>query len=169
MMAESVAVTLAAVVALVESRNNPNAMRFEPDLYHRIQTRLRLLPIDSLILDMRRRVALIHGCSFDTACMILATSWGKFQLLGENIYDSQILPGRYPYNCTVVQFLNSPPLQEVMFNSFLVRRGIDFTIFGIMDDESLRNAFIEVYNGPGDVAGYWAAMQRVIATLGPVG
>lgn len=94
------------IVAYVESNNNRFAFRFEESLYKRFdfkKTNKRIFKI----------VKKIHQCSDNSAKVILYCSWGKYQILGINLYDICSL------SKTVFEYLFDESLQDLTFQIFM--------------------------------------------------
>ena len=91
------------IVGYVESLNNPYAIRFEEHLY---QNYLSRKPNDAV-------VRYINKCSMRTAFMIMATSWGKYQILGINLYN------RLDYDKPIGHYLCDEDEQDISFAEFL--------------------------------------------------
>ena len=147
---------LAAVIAQVETRTRDHSLRFEPTLYARWSE-------GPLTAEQRRvlgRIMAVHDCVYAAACMIACTSWGRYQLLGENIYSV------CQCNADIFVFVTQPGVQLLCFQRFLAARGIAFSIEEILMDRTKREQFIARYNGPGDIDVYWAQMQVAIKELG---
>ena len=147
--------TLDAVIAQVESSNNPRCLRFEDHLYGVWSSPLKTGVQNTVLANIRR----LNVCSLPTAEMIACTSWGRYQLLGQNLYD--------PCRCQldIVSYLYGEDEQRNCFDLFLKSRRIDFTLDQIVADEPTRTHFITVYNGPAAVDAYWERMQQAILTL----
>jgi|SRR5580658_2569534 hypothetical protein len=146
---------LAAVIAQVESDGRDISPRFEPTLYYELAA--DPTPERGKIIGA---IGTIHFCNQTTARMIAATSWGRYQILGENLYSV--------CQCSVDVFtlVNEPLEQDAMFENFVQARGIDFTIEDLIADSAKRTKFITAWNGPGNVQAYWTLMQNAIKTLG---
>ena len=144
---------LAAVIAQVETRTRDHSPRFEPPLY----ADWRVTAADDIVIAAIQKV---HDCSTLTARMIACTSWGRYQLLGENIYSV------CQCNADIFVFVAQPGVQLLCFQRFLAARGIAFSIEEILMDRTKREQFIARYNGPGDIDLYWAQMQVAIKELG---
>jgi N-acetylmuramidase len=122
---------LAQIIASIESTNNHAAIRFEPRLY-----------AAESILD-KTLVARIQGandCDSNTARMIACTSWGAFQVLGENIYSLR-------WSDSIGLFLMSPSAQTDMFESFLTFRKLPNDWNALKSNGPLLENFARVYNG----------------------
>lgn len=133
--------TLADCVAMVESANRQHAIRFERTLFDKDEART-----DQALTMILLRIMRTNSCSRDTACMIAASSWGMYQLLGVNLYDDHV-----GWDTDIGTYLGSAAQQNT-FNNFCRWRGID----PAMDvrDDSKRRDFAKVYNGPGNIDQY---------------
>ena len=145
---------LAAVISQVESGDNPYRLRFEPAIFARWATP------NATELQIMGRIQQIHDCSRDTARMIAATSWGRYQILGENLYD--FVCG---LQTDVFSFVEDDEAQAACFEAFIRNRGVAFTLEQIEADRTMREQFIATYNGPSDVDVYWGRMQAAIKAL----
>lgn len=148
--------TLADVIEQNESGGIAGSIKFEPKTFQSFQ---------SAGLSWARgsfpRIERLHNCDQVTAEMIAATSWGLYQIMGFNLYDE----GTCNLQVDVGAYLASRELQAGALADFLRVQRIDFTVQEIEGDLARRLQFIRAYNGPGDVAGYWALTQRSIAFL----
>lgn len=149
-------VKLADVIAEVESGKRDSAIRFEAGLY-KAWTAAPTPARDAII----REIVEIHDCSADTARMIACTSWGRYQLLGENLYSAF---ARCSVN--VFTFVEVPDVQAQCLALFLTMKGINFTLENIIENQTMRENFIIGYNGPGAVDAYWQRMKAAVAKLG---
>lgn len=141
--------TLSEVIARVESGNNQYAVRFEPEVFERFSR-------DSAkFVSILGWIQRVHSCSQSTAMAIAATSWGKYQLMGENLWP-HIEDSFWTYGA-------APLLQDQTFGDFLIRRGINYSLEEIMTDAVKRYHFISEYNGPGNIDAYWASIQKAAA------
>lgn len=136
---------LREVVAAVESGGSGgmDALRFEPGVYEG-------WPFDAA---MKRCQASNGGCSIPTARMISATSWGRFQILGYNLY----LDG---YSRPVAKFLASAFDQEAALETFLTRRSINWTWADLVADPRKAETFTTRYNGPAGWPSYFERMKE---------
>lgn len=147
--------TLADVIGSIESDDHPARLRFEPALYARIAAGYLAPQYSALV----RAIQIANVCSAQTACMIAATSWGEFQILGENIYAPVCA-----WRGTVFDFLASIEVQRLSFKRFAIARGIDYELAAI--DDGVARKIAAVYNGPGNVDDYAGRiMQRVRANV----
>lgn len=126
---------ISELVAKVESNGIPYAMRFEPKFTVSPQA------VNNCI-----RAYKPLQISRATAEMICLTSWGKFQIMGENLYTICGLQG------DVNAFMSNEELQEACFQTFIEKRGINFTLEDIRQDAGKMNLFARRYNGSSEYA-----------------
>lgn len=138
--------TLSQLIAQVETGNNPWAMRYEP-----------AFTVEASAISSA--VKAIHpDCSFWTARVILCTSWGKYQIMGENLYAQGLTgwPG---------EFLADDAHQDMAFLAYVqqnkINLGID-ALFHSGDDANIE-LFARRWNGPGNIDAYVARMKQVYA------
>lgn len=101
------------IISLVESGNNQYAMRFEENIF---------LKFSRHTYSLIKTVAEINQCSLDTSRVILACSWGKYQILGINLYT--ICKLKNP----VLQFVCNETLQDEAFNKFIIHKKVNATL-----------------------------------------
>jgi hypothetical protein len=136
--------TLSQLVALVETGNNPWAMRYEPGFT--VQTGA-----------INSAMKAIHpDCSAWTSRIILCTSWGKYQIMGSNLYAQGLTgwPGEY---------LADEALQDMHFLAYCQKAQIVFTLDALFnsDDDTNLETFARKWNGPGNVDAYVGRMKQV--------
>ena len=147
-------VSLASVVAETESANNLNAYRFEPATYAVFksvddQTKS---PTGALI----RHTETLHQCSPDSARVILSSSWGKYQIMGENIWS-------LGYPGTIWKFMMDDAGQSATFEAFCLRIGVsaqDQADCSWLLDDTKGLVFARWYNGPGSPDVYLARLRQ---------
>ena len=122
-------ILLSDCVAQVESANNPCAMRYEPDY---VPT---LTSIQSV-----QKYATAGYMDATTARMIASTSWGKFQIMGANLYAV------LKFEDTLLDYLSDAGQQLVTFQDFIAHLGFTDGPFAMMSDASLLK-FARLYNG----------------------
>lgn len=131
-------VSLFDVIAWVESKNNPHAMRFESAVYvHLSQGPGAWM---QSILD---KITKIHSCSHGTAMMIYSTSFGATQIMGFNLYDGL-------YAGDVASFMSDPIAQVVAFDSFCAAKHVKCSVTDIAGYPMVRTHFAKIYNGNAD-------------------
>ena len=129
-------ILLSDVVAQVESNNNPLAMRFEEAAYKaNSPTAASHLAI--------HRYATGGYVSLYTAHMIAYTSWGKYQIMGYNLY------GKCGWQHPLADFLITDDAQIAMFRRFIAPKFSDVPFPTMAEHELL--AFAKMYNGNGPV------------------
>ena len=134
------------IIKLIESSNNPKAVRFEPLFYENLKTKTN----DHAILKIKE----IHKCSYYTALMIASTSWGLFQIMGYNLYFYSLTEK------TVFDFLFDEEEQEKAFEKFIQIKKINFTVEELLEDENKIKKFARLYNG--DEIGYSRKIMRLL-------
>lgn len=132
--------TLAQLIALVESNNNPLAVRFEPA--HK--------PEPYFVTHMME----LARCSFTTATTLCAMSWGKYQIMGDNLVSLGLAVSPLAY-------VHDDAMQDAFFNKFAGADHLTLTLQDVLDDIQKRQIFARLYNGPGNVAGYAQRMIEV--------
>ena len=145
------------VIAWVESKNNPHAMRFEPATFDRIRPAMLT---DSIV----RRIANLNDCSFGTAAMIYASSWGATQIMGFNLYDMMYTP------LPVVDFMGDDIAQATAFHCLVERIIPDIKWDTVVADMAgfpvIRLHFAKLYNGPGNPDAYAAQIVYALQHFG---
>jgi len=107
--------TLAKIIANVESNNHLKAVRFEPKLFTSWKNKLLRF----------KRIEIFNKCNWETALMIGATSWGKYQILGYNLWEM------LGYDHDFIMYLCSEDHQDKMFRNFIsiIAKESDVEIF----------------------------------------
>lgn len=131
------------LISTIESGRRHDAMRFEHGLYGKIAL--------SYITPIKR----YNDCSYSTAQMIGATSWGLFQIMGYNVYS-------LGFSGTINDYLNDVGAQRQYFQYYCTRRGIYYTVQELKTDAKKRLNFAEHYNGPGAIHEY---ADRILAAI----
>ena len=131
-------ILLSDCVAQVESSGNPLAMRYEPD-YTPTLNSIQLTQKFAANGYMDTNTA--NGyMDTNTARMIASTSWGKFQIMGANLYAV------LKYEDTLVSFLSDVGSQLAAFQSFIGHIGFTDGPFSLMSENALLR-FARLYNG----------------------
>lgn len=129
------------IIAWVESKNNPHAMRFEPGVYSNV---LEVIPGDlSVRGTIMKTIKTANKCSDGTARMIHCTSFGATQIMGFNLYNGL-------YTGDVASFMGDPVAQAVAFDSFCAAKQIKCSVADIAGYPLLRAHFAKLYNGDAD-------------------
>lgn len=132
--------TLSQLVAQIESGNCAWAIRIEPGFKPSQRA------IDNCI--AAHKPAYMNRA---TAEMICRSSWGTYQIMGENLYTI------CKVNTPIAHFMAADALQLKAYNAHNVYKGIDFTLEEVKRDEGKRISFARRYNGS---AAYAAKMQK---------
>ncbi len=136
--------SLAQIIAILESSGNPFAMRYEP----------RYAPSGDSIVAYSR----IAHVSTDTARVCLATSWGMYQIMGQNLVGLGV-DVSFPAYCMSIHF------QHKSFVDFLAHSGLAkyaaMPLADFLADDSAVLDFATIYNGPGNPTAYAAAIRRI--------
>ncbi len=122
-------ILLSDCVAQVESANNPLAMRYELDY----------IPTFNSIL-LTQKFATNGYMDTITARIIASTSWGKYQIMGANLYAG------LKYEDTLFSYLSDAGVQLVTFQDFIKHLGFTDGPFAMMGEASLLK-FARLYNG----------------------
>lgn len=132
--------SLADLVAFIESRGSNSAIRFEPDTYNKFTDPKCVVPKEATTILARIQTA--NKCSVHTAAMIYSSSWGKFQLMGFSVYADA------DFSMPVGEFLACQSVQLARFGSFLKRNGLfNYTPAMLAADQQARSHFAIAYNG----------------------
>ncbi len=138
-------IKLSDVVAHVESGGNPVAMRYEPT-YNPSETGI----------SNAFKFATGSYISAETAKMICMTSWGLYQIMGDNLYNVLTMKQ------DIVVFLNDILLQLTFFEHFISKIGFVDGLFGEMSPEQI-DEFAVKYNGS---ILYAEALKNAYKTIG---
>lgn len=130
--------SLATIIARVESSNNPSALRFE------WLTFSGRMIANSASIEILKNIAKINDCSADTAKMIYSTSWGFFQIMGFALY------GDLGYEQPVATYFEDHDAQYAMFAKFVQARNINYGVNELAASRLTRVKFGTVYNGDGE-------------------
>lgn len=140
-------ITLAQCISQLESDNDTDALRFEPELYSNCP---------EWISKQLENIAKIHSCTIYTAQMIACTSWGKYQILGANIYAKGYTKHIFDY------VWDEEYVQDISFNHFVANGGFDWRTDISKWDQTELEKFAGFYNGPGNVIDYANKMKVII-------
>ena len=121
--------TVAEIIAHVESENSICAIRFEPE-------------IEKFDPPTLVKISRFNKCSSATAKEIYASSFGKFQILGETLYST------LGYEKPIQVFFADETEQIAMFEKFLKIEGLCTDGMKLLSSPSEREIFARKYNGP---------------------
>jgi hypothetical protein len=125
---------VADIISTIESNGNLGAMRFEPGVYAKIGDKAYAYALS--------HASSLNKCNLNTAEMICCTSWGKFQMMGFNLYGTQ-----FGYPNSIAEYLASEEQQEAMFAKYVCAKGIEYSINDLATVPQYREAFALRYNG----------------------
>lgn len=152
-------ISLLDVLSVVESSGNSHAMRTEPGILASYANRA----LNARQLQLEAIVERNNGCNRYTADIILATSWGRYQILGQSLYD-------IGYVGSIIAFADDPGAQAHWIRLFIHR--IDLNDAQIDDAAWLLNSadttgmeFATRYNGPGQPAFYLLNLRNTYRML----
>jgi hypothetical protein len=128
-------VTLGTIIAWVESKGDPHAIRFEPNVEARIHKNIFK---DKIVANIRA----IHKCTFETACVIYSSSFGKYQIMGDVIYDPEFVN----FSDDIFAFCNDDAAQDKAFSLFTHYKNIAFEPSELLTVDN-RLKFAIRYNG----------------------
>jgi hypothetical protein len=147
-MTDNQTISIATIIAHVESGGNKYAMRYEPSTHNQIENNPKHW---QLIVN---KIQKANTCSLETARAIAATSFGKYQVMGFNLYQNYRLP--------VGAFFNSDADQDAAFAHFLISSNLENYTVADLKDKTKRDHFARIYNGPGNVADYSLKLLDVL-------
>lgn len=139
--------TTSQLVALVESNNQPSAIRYEPNWRY----------VTPALISLCKKSHPAVYMSDDTARALMMFSYGKYQIMGSVLYE-------IGYKSTLLEFQNSTMLQDAWFKEFVHKRDIDFSLDQLRASIADRERFGQRYNG--DAKGYAAKLVRVMKLEG---
>jgi hypothetical protein len=129
---------LAKIVAETESAQNAFAVRFERKTFNNVTNQGTITPVISRIMSANK-------CNADTARAIYSMSWGAFQEMGFNIYNS-----KFGYSGPIATFCNDTDAQHDLYALFLQDDGINWTWTDFRNDATKLDLFAVKYNGSTD-------------------
>lgn len=120
--------TLSQLIAQTESATDITALRLEPAYSPSAAN------IEKCLNGHKRQI------SRSTAEMICRTSWGLYQIMGDNIYA-------LGFTGRILDYWVSPEIQLDFFNRYCLGRNIDYTLSEILNEKTKRDIFAKKYNG----------------------
>ena len=123
--------TLSQLIARLESGNCTQAIRYEPGFERYITDKA----LNRLVQSFGRAFI-----SKATARELLKYSYGKYQIMGQNLYDLGL-------TITPFDFLANESAQDAWFEEFIKSRKIDYSLDDILKDDGKRERFARLYNG----------------------
>jgi len=119
--------TLQDLVSAVESSNNPKIWRFEPNYK----------PSQSGLSNIKKYY---KGLSNATYNIVLASSWGLYQIMGDNLYNMGL-------QVSIMDYLDDVNLQGEYYKKYVTSRNIDYSLAEIISNPASRDNFSLRYNG----------------------
>lgn len=151
--------TLTDLIARIESGDNLSAWRFEPARFDHLQ---------KLLGPGTDRCMRVNRCDLATARVIMASSWGRFQLLGSHLYGPS-----FNSELTIMEWLQSESAQTTDFWRYCQLCAIDpdLSLQSIIDNQTERERVARLYNGPGAVVEYSNLLLKTAQnmTFGKIG
>lgn len=118
---------ISQLVAQAESSGRISAIRHEP-AYRPDERAFKLAKI-------------YHpGLSRTTYAMLLASSWGLYQIMGDNLFLLGL-------KVSLLDYWKDADMQAVFFHKYCASRNIAFTLEEILTDLDRRRLFARKYNG----------------------
>lgn len=124
---------LSSVIGWIESRNDPFALRFEPKVFAGSRF------VDYALLQVIQQC---NDCSEDTARVIASTSWGAYQVMGFNLYNSP-----FNFRGKIAAFFCDAIKQLQIFNDYVDAKNIAYTVSDLASSSLKREHFGLLYNG----------------------
>jgi|GEM_PF-1738289 len=144
-------ITPADVVQRIESSGQLDAVRFESGIFN-----------GSFDVHVLANIKKFNNCSDMTSKAIYSMSFGLFQIMGFNLYDSNICG----YTGTLGPYLTDVVIQKTSLNKFFNAKHLDYTVQQLADDQMARWHFATIYNGPGATQAY---EQKIVTALNELG
>lgn len=136
---------LDGVIGWIESRNDPFALRFEPSVFSGSRF------VDYALLQVIQQC---NNCSEDTSRVIASTSWGAFQVMGFNLYNSP-----FNYRGKIATFACDANKQLQIFYDYVDVKNIAYTVSDLAASALKREHFGLLYNGSASYA------DNIVASL----
>lgn len=140
---------LSSLIGWIESRNDPFALRFEPSVFSGSRF------VDNALLQIIQQC---NNCDENTARVIASTSWGAFQVMGFNLYNSP-----FNYRGKIAAFACDTNKQLQIFNDYIDAKNIAYTVSDLAASSLKREHFGLLYNGSASYAG------NIVASLNHYG
>ena len=149
-------VKLSEIICRIESSNNLKTLRFEPMVYQHFDQNInRNLPLIE-------RVKMINRCDSYSALILLSTSWGLYQFMGETLYSMLDLKE------DIFDFWNNPAIQYKMFIKFLdIGHFVQYENDpkALIDSQNGLYNFSKFYNGPDNFVAYASKIKETFQEM----
>lgn len=155
------ALSLADVIALIESNDNPAALRFDSIAFEKVGGSYG--PSSTFRGEVLGRIMAHNRCDDTTARAIYAMSWGAFRQSGFRLYDT--------FDCrhSIAAVLINPLLQRSLFDGWCIRESIAYAIDelrGASDAAATkRRTFALRFNAAGSIDAYADKIAEMIERL----
>jgi len=146
-------ISLADVIAYVESKDDAYAFRFEPATYANLSN--PSVASKQIIAQIQSA----HNCSYQSALVIYSSSFGKYQIMGFNLF------GQLKLGISAFEFMGDAGTQDKMFWHFAMQKKLDtYTPDSLAASEQARVYFGMIYNGNGNA--YAQQIENALAHFG---
>ena len=135
----SLPITVDQVIAYVESKGDSFAYRFEPLTFASTQNTNGKTAMQQILANIVK----VHNCSYQSARVIYSSSFGRYQIMGFNLY------GQLNVQKGFGEFMADNNLQDLAFNTFLKQKNIANITVDDMVNSDVRIKFGNIYNGNG--------------------
>jgi hypothetical protein len=146
---------LKGLIAYIESRGNQYALRFEPAVYAQLVRQPVPSPRNHVLMD----VLTIHTCTAATASILYSMSFGRYQIMGYNVYGPVI-----QYHQRIFDFLDDTDAQDNAFDLFVQHMGVNYTVDQLRGSIDTRHHFAQIYNGNANA--YNVAIENALTHFG---
>lgn len=151
----SLPITVDQVIAYVESKGDSFAYRFEPLTFASTQNTNGKTAMQQIL----AKIVKVHNCSYQSARVIYSSSYGRYQIMGFNLY------GQLNVQKGFGEFMADNSLQDLAFNTFLTQKNLAaISTDNFANDKSARIKFGNIYNGNGN--DYAAAIVGALQHFG---
>lgn len=148
-------ITVDQVIAYVESKGDSFAYRFEPLTYASTLNTQGKTAMQQIL----AQIVKVHNCSYQSARVIYSSSFGKYQIMGFNLY------GQLNVQKSFGEFMADDSAQYIAFNSFLIRKNLsNIYISDLAGSKVTRIKFGNIYNGNGN--DYALAIENALQHFG---
>lgn len=121
--------TLSQLTAIVESNEINCAVRIEPAYRPDLTVALPLI--------RKHHPGRLSHATYE---MILRCSWGRFQIMGDNLYKLGL-------KVSVIEYCNDADMQEIFYYRYCESRKIAYTLEEVLSDRKKLENYAWRYNG----------------------
>jgi hypothetical protein len=142
---------LTDVIAWVESKGDPYAFRFEPATY------ANLANPSAVQKGIIATIQTIHNCSYESAKVIYSSSFGKYQIMGFNLFAPKLSLCESAF-----KFMGDSATQDAMFTKLIASMALSsLTPDTLASSLWNRQHFGAIYNGNAQAYGISIAQALV--------